>query len=118
MLTLKTTGVPTIKDGVTYYTSVDGSTYVDVPAYWLDYTPQFSKDLTDDTKEVINYLSTVCQSNVTMCEGVNDPYDLSNIGDLDDALAAASAIGGAVIAIVVLLPMCCCIVIGVCCCKR
>ena len=89
-----------------------------MPAYWLDYTPQFSKDLTDDTKQVVNYISTVCQSNVTMCEGVDDPYDLSNIKDLDDALAAATAIGGAVIAVVVILPLMCCLCVGIFCCKK
>ena len=111
------TGTSTDKDGIKHFTSADGTTYVDVPEYWLNYKPQFSKDVTDDTKKVVNYLSVVCQSNVTMCEGVADPYDFSNIGDLDDALAAATAIGGAVVAVAVILPLMFCIIVAVCCCK-
>ena len=37
--TLKTTGTTTVKDGITHYTSVDGTTHVDVPEYVLSYTP-------------------------------------------------------------------------------
>ena len=114
---LLTTGTKTVKDGVTYYTSADGTTYKDVPAYWLTYKPQFSVDVTDKSKSVINYLSVVCQSNVTMCEGVPDPFDLSNIGDLDDAMAAATAVGGALIAVFILAPLIFIICVCVCCCK-
>ena len=53
-----------------------------------------------------------------MCEGVDDPYDLSNIKDLDDALAAANAIGGAVIAVIVIIPLICCLCVGIFCCKK
>ena len=114
---LKTKGTKTEKDGVTLYTSADGTTYKDVPEWRLTYKPQFSVDVTDETKSVINYLSVVCQSNVTMCEGVPDPFDLSNIGDLDDALAAATAVGGALVAVFILAPLIFVTCVCVCCCK-
>ena len=123
MLTLKTTGIPSVKDGVTHYSSVDG-TYVDVPSYWLEYTPAFFKTLDTRTTDVdapqdyeINYGSIVCQSNVTMCEGVPDPTDLSNIEDFDDALAAVTAIGAGLIAFFIIFPLIFCIIISVCLCK-
>jgi hypothetical protein len=126
MKTLKTTGIKSEKDGVTHYTSVDGTTYVDVPSYWLEYTPAFFETL--DTRGTeqrydtpqdyeINYGSIVCQSNVTMCEGVPDPTDLSNIGDFDDALAAANAIGVGLIAFFIIFPTIFVCIICVCLCK-
>ena len=123
MLTLKTTGIPSVKDGVTHYSSVDG-TYVDVPSYWLEYTPEFFESIDTRTTDPdapqdyeINYGSIVCQSNVTMCEGVPDPTDLSNIESFDDALAAANAIGAGLIAIIIIFPLIFCIIISVCLCK-
>ena len=89
-------------------------------SWWLDYTPEFSKDVTDENLKVINYLSVVCQSNVTMCEGVKDPFDLSDIESLDDALAAAAAIGAAAVAAAVIIPLVfiCCACILFCKCKK
>ena len=54
------TGTSTDKDGIKHYTSADGTTYVDVPEYVIDYKPQFSVDITDESKSVLNYLSVVC----------------------------------------------------------
>ena len=45
--TLLTTGTKTEKDGVTYYTSADVTTYKDVAEHWLTYKPQFSDDIPD-----------------------------------------------------------------------
>ena len=108
---LLATGTKTEKDGITYYTSADGTTYKDVAEHWLTYKPQFSDDIPDryeentEIKKYLNYQTVVCQSNVTMCEGVADPFDLSNIESFDDALAAANAIGGALITVIVLVPL-------------
>ena len=111
---IKTTGTTTDKDGITHYTSADG-TYVDVPEYWLNYQPQFSKLLRDDTMYDINYFGYVCQSNTTMCEGVADPWDF-NFDDLDGALAAAAGIGMALVAFLVIFPIIVVVCICVCCC--
>ena len=106
-----------MKDGITYYTSADGSTHVDVPEYVLTYTPQVTVNMFDETIHSFLYDGVMCQSNTTMCEGVPDPFDV-NWDDLDDAFATAAAVGMSLILAAVLIPLiiiiCCCVCVCYC----
>lgn len=86
-----------------------------IPDYIANYRPQMSKDPSNSRKFKLKTDISVCQSNITMCDGKNN-YNWDD-ANLDDAANAVVAAGIALLLVYIFIPVCIVICICVCCCK-
>lgn len=113
---IKSVGTKKVIDGVDTYT-YSPQKVKDAPEWALKYVPAFSEELDGSNTFTINYVTSVCQSNVTMCDGSNDfNWDDADAEALANAAAGAVAAGASLLLLFILAPIIACICICICCC--